>query len=168
MFTADQIATYVKSLIESVKVQVSAAITFGTVLALVWFNNEGNELKIFLTVLFLFPLTILVYSLIEKVLLTIKTSAKKKKDWVNLTPEELNFIESYIKRNSKVRYVTVYNGTYRDSGIIQLLTEKNIIYRASSMSEFRGEDWMSREQQFPFNIHDEAFTFFKLKFEKKT
>lgn len=85
---------------------------------------------------------------------------REKNIWSNLTEEEKSFIDYYVERKTKTRYVTVYNGTYTNSGIINPLIQKKILYLASNMSEYRGESRMSAKQQFPINIHDGAYKYF--------
>ena len=162
MFNLKEVVNYFKEVTGSLKFQISAAITFGTALLLVWLK-ENNELKILLTILFLFPICMFIGSIIEKAYLLIRNSHQKKVAWNSLTPQEEEFVSYYIKGNTKTRYMPAYNGTYRDSGIINPLIGKHILYIASNMSEFRGESWMSAEQHFPINIRDEAFLFFTKK-----
>lgn len=165
MINIDTLISYFKEVGSSLKVQISAAITFGTALILVWTKNSDN-LKITLTILFLFPALMFIFSLLEKLCLFIKKERQQQKLWSNLTPEEVEFISYYVKNNTKTRYMTANNGTYQDSGIINPLIAKNILYIASSMSEFRGESRQSMRQQFPINIQDKAFGFFTKKLKK--
>lgn len=76
--------------------------------------------------------------------------------WKSLTEEENIFVSYYIRNNTKTQYVTAYNGACVSSGTINLLLKKRIIYLASQMSEYR-----DNKQQFPFNIYNDAFYFFK-------
>lgn len=163
MLDLSLITNYFKEISSSLKFQLSAAVTFGVALFMVWFG-EDNELKIFLTVLFLFPTCMFLGAIIEKLYITISKYKDKKKKWSNLSREELDYIKYYIDNETKMRYVPVYNGTYENSGIINPLISKNILYLASKVSEFRGEDFYSREQTFPINITDEALEFFKKHF----
>lgn len=156
---------YFREVANSAKFQISAAISFGTALVLIWLD-DNDPVKITLTVLFLFAACMFIVSLIEKIGYGIYKRIKKNRDWNNLTPEETEFIKHYIQSDTKTRYQVAYNGTWQDSGVITLLKQKRIIYLASTTSEFRGESWMSAEQTFPFNIHDDAFKFFKKKFKE--
>lgn len=159
MFNLDQIFSYFKTLAStSLKFQISAAITFGTALVLVWLN-EDNELKIFLTILFLFTFCMVTSLIIEKIYIAYRKKKRRSKDWNSVTQDELDFLSYYIKNKTKTRYVPCPNGTYQDSGIINPLIKKEILYVASTMSEFRGSEF-NREQQFPINIHDTAYEFF--------
>jgi hypothetical protein len=151
---------YFKEVAKSTKFQISATVSFGTALFLTWFG-EHQVTKILLTILFLFPASMFVTSLIEKAFFWTRQKIRRKHQWNALTPEEIEFVSYYINNNTKTRYVVIYNGTYQDSGIINPLIRKGILYRASNTSEFRGESWMSAEQHFPFNIHDNAFEFFQ-------
>lgn len=162
VFDLKEVVSYFKEVAGSLKFQISAAITFGSTLLLVWLE-ENNQLKIFLTILFLFPTCMFVGSIIEKIYVRISNHRRKKVAWNNLSPQEEEFIAYYIKENTRTRYMPAYNGTYRDSGIINPLIGKRILYLASNMSEFRGESWMSAEQHFPVNIRDDAFSFFTKK-----
>ena len=165
MFSLKEIIGYFKEVASSVKFQLSAAITFGTALALVWLNQEENDLKIFLTILFLFPVCMFVIGLIEKIYLAVRNNRRRIKAWNNLTIDERRFLAYYLTNKTKTRYVSCRNGTYSDSGYINPLISKGILYLGSRMSEFRGEDWMSMEQQFPINIHDKAYEYFLTQFE---
>lgn len=161
MFSNLNVMDYFKEVSNSTRFQVAATISFGTALILIWINTE--IIRILGTILFLFPLSMLITSLIEKIYTKVEQSIKRKKDWNNLTPEEQEFVKFYIKNNTKTRYMIAYNGTWQDSGIVNPLVNKKILYLASNMSEFRGEDWQDMEQRFPFNINDNAFEFFKEK-----
>ena len=77
MFGLNEIISYFKEVSHSLKFQLSAALTFGTALALVWFK-EDNELKIILTILFLFPTCMFIGSLIEKAMLFSKKKKERK------------------------------------------------------------------------------------------
>ena len=159
MFQDFNFMAYFRELLNNTKFQISSAISFGAALLLLIF--KAKTLTLVLTILFLLPFSLIIVSLIEKIYFKIYNVRKRKKDWNNLTAEELNFVSYYIKNNTKTQYVVAYNGTYKDSGIINPLINKKILYIASNMSEFRGESYMTREQCFPFNIHDDAFEFFK-------
>ena len=163
MFSLKDVVGYFKEVTSSLKFQISAAITFGSALLLVWLK-ENNELKILLTILFLFPTCMFVGSIGEKIYVRISNHQRKKVAWNNLSPQEERFVAYYTKENTRTRYMPAYNGTYTDSGIINPLISKRILYLASNMSEFRGESWMDAEQHFPINISDEAFAFFTKKF----
>ena len=160
MFSLEQIISYFKEVARSIKFQLSAIVTFGSVLWLVWFK-EGSEIKIILTILFLFPLCIFLFSIVEKAILFFIAKVERRKHLNNLTPEELEFISYYTDNDTKTRYMPCINGTYKDSGIINPLITKNILYIASNMSEYRGDHWMSKEQYLPINIHDDIFAYFK-------
>jgi len=162
MFNLNHVLNYFKEVASSLKFQISSTITFGAALLLVW-SKENDQQKILLTILFIFPLCMFLGSIIEKFFLLIRKKIQQKVDWNNLTPIEQQFISYYINNNTRTRYMTAYNGTYTDSGIINPLISKGILYIASRMSEYRGESWMSAEQQFPINIHDKAFAFFAKK-----
>lgn len=153
---------YFREVANSTKFQISAAVSFGTALFLIWSDNS-DPIKITLTILFLFAACMFVTSLAEKAGYGIYKKFKRKKDWNSLTPEEIEFVSYYITNNTKTRYVVANNGTWRDSGIINPLTQKGILYLASNMSEYRGDSWMDSNQTFPFNIHDDAFKFFTKK-----
>lgn len=155
---------YFREVANSTKFQISAAISFGAALFLIW-SGDNDPIKIALTILFLFAACMFLISLAEKIGFGIYKEIKKKRNWNNLTPEEIEFVSYYIKNNTKTRYMVIFNGTYRDSGIINPLIGKRILYRASDMSEFRGDSIYDREQCFPFNIHDDAFKFFCEKIE---
>jgi len=161
MFNLKELISYFKEVASSSKFQISASITFGMALLLVWLK-ENDQLKIFLTILFLFPLCMFVGSIIEKIYLLIRNYHYQKIAWKNLTPQEEEFISYYTKGNTKTQYMPVYNGTYAESGIINPLINKQILYIASNLSEYRG-DWMDGQQYFPINIHDKAFLFFTKK-----
>ena len=157
---------YFKEVTNSTKFQLSATITFGTAMVLIWIDSTKIT-EIIFTILFLFPTCMLLSSLVEKIFsffmgiyVSFDQERKKKAAWENLTPEEIEFIQYYIMNNTKTRYVRIFNGTYQDSGIINPLISKGILYMASKTSEFRGDSIFDAEQTFPFNIHDEAFEFF--------
>jgi len=160
MFNAEQIAAYFKAVAKDIKTQVSAAVSFGTGLFLLWYR-QGSELKIFITILFIFPICMFFCSIVEKIILASRNQIRIRKSWRDLTPDELAFLSFYVSNNTRTRYVPIYNGTYQDSGIINPLIAKGILYLASQMSEYRGDSWMSAMQHFPINIHDKAFSFFK-------
>jgi len=164
MFNVEQVTTYFKEVTGSIKFQLSSAVTFGTALLLVWLK-EDNEKKIFLTILFLFPICMFVGTIVERAFSFVRSQVRQRRSWKNLTPEEIMFVSFYIQQNTKTRYVPIFNGTYRDSGIINPLIQKGILYLASSMSEFRGDDFMSKEQHFPINIRDNAFDYYKRQIE---
>lgn len=157
---------YFREVANSAKFQISAAVSFGTALVLIW-SGEDDHIKTIVTILFLFAACMFVISLTEKVFYGIYKKIKKKRDWNNLTPEEITFVSYYIENNTKTRYVVINNGTYRDSGIINPLIDKRILYRASNMSEYRGDSVYTMEQTFPFNIYDEVFSFFIKKLQVK-
>jgi hypothetical protein len=87
--------------------------------------------------------------------------------WGDMTAQELEFLSYYISNNTRIRYVAVFNGTYKDSGVIELLVRKRIIYLASTLSEFRSDGYHSATQQFPFNIYPGAYKFFRKKIKSK-
>lgn len=157
---------YFREVANSTKFQISAAVSFGAALFLIWSENN-NPIKVILTILFLFATCMLVASLVEKTGSWIYKRVKRKKEWNNLTPEEMEFVLYYVKNNTKTKYIIAYNGTWSDSGIINPLEQKGILYRASNMSEYRGDSWQNMDQTFPFNIHDAAFEFFKKKLEEE-
>jgi hypothetical protein len=169
MFNINDIINYFKEVNSGVKFQLSAIVTFGAALTLVWLK-EDNELKIFLTFLFLFPLCMFVFGLIEKVYMFIRCRNNRIKAWNSLTFDERRFLLYYLINKTKTQYIPCINGTYTDSGIINPLIHKKILYLGSTMSEYRGEDWMSMEQHFPINIHDLAYEYLRNKYEadKKT
>ncbi len=115
---------YFRVIADSTKFQISAIISFGTALFFIW-SDDNDPTKVTLTILFLFPVCMLVVSLVEKVGYSIYKKIKRKKDWNDLTPEKAEFISYYIENNTKTRYVNIYNGTYKDSGIINPLIRKN-------------------------------------------
>ena len=84
-----------------------------------------------------------------------------------MTHEEIEFVSHYIKNNTKTKYVIAYNGAWRDSGIINPLIHKGILYLASEISEYRGDSWENMDQSFPINIHDDAYKFFIKKLAKE-
>lgn len=165
MINVEQIALYFKAVSGSIKFQLSAALAFGAALVLLWIK-KGSELQILLTILFLFPIFMFFGTLIEKIFLFLKNETQRKRDWTNLTPEECNSIQHYVNNNTKTQYVLINNGTYRDSGTINPLIHKGILYIASDVSEYRGNDFMSMNQYYPINIQDRAFEFFKKNFVK--
>lgn len=121
---------------------------------------------------FIIPLLLAIFLAIAASELIIKLGSfvhKRLYLWNHLTPEELEFIACYFEKNIRTKYVIAYNGACKDSGTINLLLNKSIIYLASGMSEYRAEggSCMSADQYFPFNIYEDAFTFFKRKFPEK-
>jgi hypothetical protein len=103
-----------------------------------------------------------IVSTIEETYIFITNHIWRNIAWKKLTPEEETFISHYISENTKTRYMPANNGTYRDSGIINPLIRKGILYIASNMSEFRGE-WLDASQYFPINMTDKAFSYFNVK-----
>ena len=93
----------------------------------------------------------------EKIFTIIANKYRRNKAWNNLTDDEQKFLAFYFINKTKTQYVSCYNGTYTDSGIINPLIKKEILYLASNLSEYRGEHWAAREQQFPINITDDAY-----------
>lgn len=77
MLILNEVISYFKEVSANLKFQVSATITFGYVLMLVWLK-EDNELKILLTVLFLFPTCMLLGSLVEKAMAYFKKQRESK------------------------------------------------------------------------------------------
>lgn len=153
---------YFREVANSAKFQISATLSFGCALYLIWFS-ASDLLKVTVTVLFLFPVSMLFITLVEKGVFKIYQRYNRSKQWNNLTPEESEVVFHYIRNNTKTKYVIMHNGTYRDSGIINPLIDKGILYIASDMTEYRGNDFLNMEQCLPFNIHDNAFEFFKKK-----
>lgn len=153
---------YFREVANSAKFQLSATISFGTALYLILV--DGSEIvRILLTILFLFPACMFVISLCEKIFYYIYKLRKMNKDWNNLTPKEEEFLSFYIKNNTRTKYVeVVYGGAYEDSGTIDILCRKRIIYRASERAEQRPNQ-LCGDYSFPFNIYDKAFLFFKKK-----
>jgi hypothetical protein len=91
MFPLDQMIGYFKEVASSLKFQASAAITFGTALIMVWLK-EVSELKIFLTILFLFPTSMLVGSLIGKAGTILKNIKLRK---VKALKDKLGLLSNY-------------------------------------------------------------------------
>lgn len=75
MINPNNVISYFKEVATSIKFQISASLTFGIALLLVWLK-ENNDLRIILTILFLFPALMLICSLVEKIFIFYK----KKKD----------------------------------------------------------------------------------------
>ena len=61
----------------NIKFQISAALTFGVALILVW-SEQGNETKIITTIFFLFPTFMLTTSLVERMVIFFKKAKKEK------------------------------------------------------------------------------------------
>ncbi|PIR00428.1 MAG: hypothetical protein COV66_06785 [Nitrospinae bacterium CG11_big_fil_rev_8_21_14_0_20_45_15] len=156
---------FFREVAKSTKFQISAAVSFGVALFLIW-SEKNDPVKVTLTILFLFAACMLVSSLAEKFGCWILKKIKRNKDWNTLTPEEKEFVSHYILNNTKTRYVITFNGAWRDSGIINPLIHKGVLYLASEISEYRGDSWEIMEQTFPINIHDDAFKFFTKKLEE--
>lgn len=159
MFSNINLMDYFKEVANSTRFQISASISFGTALVQIWVGDT-DPVKITMIVLFLFATCMFIVSIIETIFSIIRRRITKQKDWSNLTSEEIEFIRYYITKQTKTRYVVAYHGTWTDSGVINPLCEKDILYLASSMSEYRGEHWMAMDQTFPFNIHDKAYDHF--------
>ncbi len=106
---------YIKQILKSWKLQISAIVTFGVALFFLW-HGEDNELKITFTILFLFPLCFFSITLLEKISIPIRRWWYKRQAWNYLTPEEREFVSYYITGNTKTRYMLCSNGTYKDSG----------------------------------------------------
>jgi len=153
---------YFQAVFNNVRFRISSAVTFGVVLLLILPNGD-NPIKILFTILFLFPFCMLVVPFLEYICNAITIKIRRSSDWSNLSPEEIEFISYYIKNETKTRYVVVCNGTWHDSGIINPLVSKKILYLASNESEFRGNSWATAGQYLPFNIYDDAFRFYKKK-----
>ncbi len=162
MFPNINFMDYFKEVANSTRFQISASVSFGTALVQIWLENN-DPVKITFIVLFLFATCMFIVSIIEKIFGFIYSEVRRRKDWKNLTSEELEFVKYYINGQTKTRYVVAYNGTWSDSGIINPLCEKGILYLASNISEYRGESFMTMEQNFPFNIHDKAYDYFAKK-----
>ena len=77
MLGLNEVVSYFKEVASSLKFQVAAAITFGAALLLVWLK-EDNELKIVLTVLFLFPTCMFVGSIVERIVGFFKRKKERK------------------------------------------------------------------------------------------
>ena len=150
---------YFRAVANSAKFQISAAVSFGAALILTWYLPE-DFIKITLTLLFLFPVCMFTITLCEKLWYFFYQKYKTHKEWNNLTQAEDEFIDYYIKHKTKTRYMVIYNGTYRDSGVINLLLKKKILYLASNVSEYRGDSIYDMEQYMPFNINDKAYEHF--------
>ena len=88
---------YLREVANSAQFQISAAVSFGTALFLIW-SGDNEPTKIVLTILFLFAACMFVTSLAEKLGYGIYKKIKRKNDWNNLTPEELDFVSYYIKK----------------------------------------------------------------------
>jgi ABC-type multidrug transport system fused ATPase/permease subunit len=161
MLNLTEIVNYFKALSASIKFQIAATISFGVALVLGLFTDYKFPI-IVLAIFFLFAVSVFILTIAEKVL----NAILRRRSWENLTPQEEEFIGVYLKKNEKVRYMYVFNGTYRDSGIINPLISKGILYRASNMSEYRGKSWQSMNQYIPINMHDRAFSFFMKKASK--
>ena len=162
MINIEKILAHFKELASSSKIQISVAISFGIAIFLFW-GQINNELKIPLVILFLFSTCMPSLSLIKKTFLYLN----KLKSWKNLTPEEIKFIEYYVINNTKTRYMSCRNGTYKDSGIINPLIDKGIFFLASRTSEYRVQPSGLKEQSLPININDQAFKYFMKKLKKK-
>lgn len=156
----DGITEYFMEVAKSTKIQISAAFTLVVPLYLIW-HGDKDYAKLTVTILFLFPTSMLIIFLLEKICFGISSYIKRRKQWNSLTPEEIKFISYYITKNTQTRYVSARYGTYSDSGIINGLIVKEILYMASNISEFR-----EGGQTLPFNITDRAFSFFKKKLKK--
>lgn len=65
MFSDLNVMEYFKEVASSTRFQIAAAISFGIALLLIWL--EADAIRIFATVLFLFPLSMLTTSLVEKI-----------------------------------------------------------------------------------------------------
>lgn len=153
---------YFRAVANSVKFQISAAISFGGALLLIWLT-EGEFIKIALTIFFLFAFSMLLISIFEKIWQIISVKIRRKKEWSNLTPEETEIISYYISKNTKTKYVECANGTYSDSGLYKPLINKGILYLSSNIPEYRAEDDYGMNFYVPINIHDNAFEFFSKK-----
>ena len=164
MLSLNDIISFFKEAAGSTKLLISATIAFGAALVLVW-PQENNELKISVIILFLFFLCMLLLNLGEKIYSAWASKRRQTKAWDNLTKDEHNFLAYYFTNKTKTRYIPCCNGTYTNSGIINLLISKGILYLGSNMSEFREENGMPPEQYFPINIHDKAYEFFITRFE---
>lgn len=155
---------YAEALIRSTKLQFVCAVSFGIPL-LFYYEDIELLLKITLLVFALLPLSALFFSFgecLKKLYEGHKKKTDKLKKWNDLTNEEIEFVRYYIKENTKCRYVSAHHGAPRDSGIVNMLRAKGILYLANNQSEFRGT-WQSGTHCFPFNIYDDAFEFFKKK-----
>lgn len=145
--------------------QFVCAVSFGVPL---YFFYETLDIswRLVLSIVCLLALVSLTYTISEKTYMSIRRWLKKREGWKNLSSEELEYIKYYITENTIMRYVPAYNGTYQNSGIINPLRAKGILYLASNESEWRGESWMSAGHEFPININDNAFQYFKKKFNE--
>lgn len=150
-----QLMNLLKEIKKSVTFQVSCAITFGVLLLLSWLK-EPSELNFFLVFLFLLPFSLSLLNLINNLVTTILIQLRLRKNRNNLTIEEANFISYYLLNKTKTRYAPCFNGTYKNSGIINPLIHKKILYLASTLSEYRNS-----EQHFPINIYDNSYSFYE-------
>jgi Super-infection exclusion protein B len=155
------IIEYINSLSKSLKLQISAIVSFGIPLYLV-VHDENNYIKLSLILLFLFPFCFFILSICEKLFSYFYKNYRRRIVWNNLTPHEEDFLMYYINQNTKTRYMPAINGAQKDSGIITPLIYYEILYIASNMTEFR-----NGAPQVPINMTDEAFNFFKIKFQNK-
>lgn len=76
MFSVVGLQSYFKEVTGSLKFQLSAAITFGVALLLVW--NAASDSKVYLTILFLFPACMFLGSIIEKIIRWREVKKEKK------------------------------------------------------------------------------------------